>query len=234
MDIIIRTTGERTENKCITEAQKQGNVHIIRAFPFGESIRQTYKMALDIGQEFIPVVDADVILKPGVLKQAMQEMATKNKNIFCLDGKTNCKVMLQNRRAGIHIYRTSMIETAYKFIDDNHIKPESNVRRSMVKLGFPTYSSKIIFGLHDWEQYYKDLWRKTVLQTYKLAKMIGNRPQKWKRLSENDLDYKVIFHAHNYGKTLDRNTFRIDARKDYGAVDGLQKLEIEEKGEMAA
>ena len=232
MDIIIRTTGERTERACIKAAEKEGHVHIIRAFPFGEAIRQTFKTALDIGQEWIPVIDADVIIKPGTIQQAILELRGKSRSTFCLDGKTNDKIMLQNRRAGVHIFRTALIPLAMNMIDDHHIKPESTVRRGMIKIGYPTYSSKIIFGNHDYDQYYRDLWRKAVLQTYKLAKMIGARPAKWKRLGETDLDYKVIYHAHNYGKTLDRDTFRIDARKDYGATEGLKKLGIIEKGEM--
>ena len=232
MDIIIRASGERTEKKCIELAEKEGHVHVVRAFPFGESIRQTYEMAIDLNNDFIPVVDADVLLKPGVLKQAIQELRGKNNNIFCLDGKTNCKIMLQNRRAGIHIYRTALLKDAFKYIDNDHIKPESNVRRSMTADGFPTYSSKLVFGLHDYEQYYKDIWRKVVLQTYKLAKMIRRRPEKWKRLSKTDLDYLVVFHANNYGKKLDRETFKIDARLDYDAAENLKKLGIEEKGAL--
>jgi hypothetical protein len=74
MEIIVRASGERTENECIRLASKQGNVHIIRAFPFGESIRQTYKLALTFNQKWTPVIDADVLLNPDVLDKAIKHL----------------------------------------------------------------------------------------------------------------------------------------------------------------
>jgi len=231
MEIIVRACGERTENECVRLAEKHGRVHVIHARPFGESIRQTYKLAQKIDQEFIPVVDADVLLFDNTLQSAIHEMRSKNKNIFCLDGTTNDKIMMMKRRAGIHIYRTSLLARAEKFIDDNHIKPETNTRKQMIKLGFPTIKSKIIFGLHDHEQYYADLWRKAVAQTRKLAGMMGNKPEQWKKLMKNDIDFFVVHHAHEYGLTLDEKII-IDIDKKYDAINQLEKLGIKEKGEL--
>ena len=234
LQIIIRASGERTEGRCAKLARKQGKVHIIKAYPFGESLRQTYALGMTFEQEWTPVIDADVLLFDGVLKKAIDELnALKLKEkVVCLDGKTKDKILMVNRRAGIHIYRTELFEKCLKYIDDGNLKPESNVRKRMHRIGYHTHVGNIIFGEHDHEQYYKDLWRKAVCQAHKVGDMIkkNNCVKKWKAMIKADPDYKVILAAHDYGKTL--KSVKIDARKDYGGSDGIKKLGLKEKKYM--
>jgi len=233
MDIIIRTCGERTTQKCIDLAKKQGNAHIISEKPFSESIKKTYLKAIELNKKWIPVIDADVLLYDDVLQKAIDELNGLSFDIFCLDGKTDDKIFNCPRRAGIHIYKTSLLETALQYIDQNHIKPESNVRREMEKRGHITYTGKIIFGKHDYEQYYADLWRKSVCQSQKLAKMIKkkNIKQYWQKMAKIDTDFKVILAGYKYGKSL-LSEVRIDADETYNAKENLKKMNIKEKGEF--
>lgn len=230
MNIIVRASGERTENECIKLVSEQGKAHVIRACPFGESIRQTYKLAIILNQKWIPVIDADVLLYPDTLQRAIIELEMRHNNkIFCYDGRTQDKIMMKARRAGIHIYRTELLSTAIQFVKDAKVKPESNVRKNMEQLGFPTYISNFIFGKHDYEQYYKDLWRKAVCQTQKISKQAKSRKNKWKELGRIDKDYFVIYHAYHHGRNLTEQIF-IDARKTYDAEERLLQLGIIEKG----
>ena len=233
MDIIIRTCGERTTQKCIDLAKRQGNVHVISEKPFSESIRKTYLKAIELNKKWIPVIDADVLLYDNVLQKAIDELNSLPSDIFCLDGKTDDKIFNCPRRAGIHIYKTSLLESALNYIDQNHIKPESNVRREMEKHGHITYTGKIIFGKHDFEQYYKDLWRKSVCQSQKLAKTIikKNIVEFWKKKAEIDPDFRVILAGHEYGRNLNTK-IRIDADETYNAKENLRKLNIKEKAEL--
>ena len=232
MEIIIRASGERTENECIKRAKLQGNVHVIRAVPFGESIRQTYQLAIKLNQKWTPVIDADVLLSAGALSHAVRWLDTCRGNIFCLDGKTKDKILMRVRRAGIHIYNTSLLHRAIHYIDNNKIKPESHVRHCMEKLGQKTVVGNIVFGFHDYEQYYADLWRKSVCQTKKLGGIIrrSGMVSKWKKLSKTDYDYMVILAAHDHGAG-DKKII-IDSRVTYGAEDGLAALGLAEKREL--
>ncbi len=232
MHIIIRACGERTEKKCIELARLQGDVHIVHAHPFGESIRQTYKLAIELGQEWIPVIDADMLLYSGTLERGIYRLKKSKKNIFCLDGKTDDKIMMRRRRAGVHIYRTSLLSHALKYVEDDKTKPESHVRKMMERKGYKTTVGSIVYGCHDYEQYYRDLWRKAVAQSHKLAGMITRRTvQMWVMKSIKDRDYKVILAAHQHGKQI-HNKICIDSRLCYGAEDGLKKLKIKEKPEL--
>jgi hypothetical protein len=232
MKLIIRSAGERTEKICEKLASEQGEVHVIKEFPFGNAIKKTYKLAQKFDQKWIPVIDADVQLYPGVIEKAIAELnQIKDKKIFCLDGKTDDKIFMQNRRAGIHIYRIDYLAMAAQFIDNTHIKPESNIRRKMSELGYHTHVGKIVFGKHDYDQYYCDLWRKAVCQTQKLAKKIRNKPTMWKNMSKKDKDFLVIYRAHYYGRQH-RCKITIDKRIDFDAAKNIQKLGLKEKGEM--
>lgn len=234
MKIIIRACGERTEKKCIQLAKKQGTVYVVKAHPFGETMRQSYKLAMELRQEWIPMVDADVLLYNGVINRAIAYLKSlKKKNIFCLDGKTNDKIFLRVRRAGIHIYKTDLLPEAIKFINDKSIKPETHVRKVMIELGYKTdKGGKILFGAHDYEQYYRDLWRKSVAQTQKLAGLLRRSKvvKKWQLLSRNDNDFKVILAAHRHG--MGYEDIYIDSRIDYGAAEGLRLLGLKEKGKL--
>jgi len=233
MDIIIRSCGERTAKRCEELASQQGNTHTIRAVPFSESIWQSYQLAIELDQEWTPIIDADVLLYDGVLESAIKELQKQPVNVFCLDGKTDDKIFGMSRRAGIHIYRTRLLPAAMNVIAPRKIKPETHIRKEMEKLGRYTTTSRIIFGRHDYEQYYTDLWRKAVCQTQKLEKMIDrkNVVSEWAYKSKRDNDFKVILHAHMYGKKI-QEKITIDARENYGAAEGLEKLGLVEKGKL--
>ncbi len=234
--IIVRCCGERTEKRCIQLAKKQGDVFVVKAAPFGETMRRAYKLAIEFNQEWTAMVDADVLLHGGTLIKAIKNLKnSKKKNVFCLDGKTKDKTFMRTRRAGIHIYKTDLLPYAMKFIDDKKLKPESHVRKEMEKLGLKTVTGGgIVFGLHDYEQYYCDLWRKAFAQSRKLAGMVRRSPgiiKKWHMLSLRDADYRVIYEAHKLGR-LYKGDIVIDVKKNYGASQGLRSLGIKEKGKL--
>ncbi len=235
MKIIVRCCGERTESKCIELAKKQGNVHIIKTRPFGESIRQSYKLAITFNQEWVPMIDGDVLLIDNSLLKGLKFLnIQKDPKIFCLDGKTKDKIMSCTRRAGVHIYRRTLIRQAVKYIDSNQLKPESHIRRTMSKNGYKTVTSPVVFGYHDYEQYYHDLWRKGFAQSQKLARLIRKKQKykKWKKLALKDRDFTVILAAHRAGNRYTGKII-IDKEIDFGAREGLEKLGIIEKGELS-
>jgi hypothetical protein len=231
MKIIVRSCGERTTQKCIELAQKQGDVKVITARPFGESIRQTFTEALTYADKWVCVIDADVLLYDGVLQQAIDDLEIqKNKNIFCLDGITLDKIFIKTRRAGIHIYQTKMLEIALKYIQNDKIKPESHVRKTMAAIhNFKTYAKcPIVFGQHDYEQYYSDLWRKAICQSQKLPRKSAKMKPKWANLKKSDADYLVVYQAHKWASENNPKII-IDADRDYNANENIARLGLQEK-----
>jgi hypothetical protein len=167
----------------------------------------------------------------------LNKIEKRYSDLFCLDGVTDDKVLVCRRRAGVHIYRTELLELAIAYIDNENIKPESTVRYKMNTLGYRTWAGgKLVFGLHDYEQYYRDLWRKSVCQVWKLKSLIEQKgcESEWKRLAESDNDYRVIMAAHEYGlANVRRDCVMIDVDMDFNAAENLEKMGIEEKGVYA-
>lgn len=231
MKIIIRGIGERTERECIRRCGLQGETYLVREYPFGASIRKSYELAMSFNQKWVPIIDADVLLHNDCLRKALQILNRKSNKIFCWDGTTNDKIMMKNRRAGVHIYNRDMLFVALQFIDNKQIKPETYVRKRMLKLGCITYKDDFVFGIHDYEQYYRDLWRKAVCQTKKLVGMTGKRPAKWKRASKRDKDFLVIYEAYKWAMKH-KPRIIIDGRLDFEADQHLKRLRIQEKREF--
>jgi len=65
--IIVRTIRERTADECIRRAAQIGDVDIVHQFtPFCDALRETYRRGMNYSQEWVPVIDADVLLYDGV------------------------------------------------------------------------------------------------------------------------------------------------------------------------
>jgi len=232
MNIIIRTCGERTEKRCIELARKQGAVHIVRAYPFGECLRQSFALAQTFPDEFVAMVDADVLLLPYTLREGIAYLRRCHSSVLVLDGVTKDFIMMKKRRAGIHIYRRALLKKAMPYINDKKTKPESHVRKSMARLGHKTVVGKIVFGLHDYEQYYADLWRKAFAQAHKLPRTSRKCRPKWAKLAKLNPDYRVILAANIEGEKY-RGGVMIDKNwSGYGAAAGLKKLGLKEKEGM--
>ena len=228
----MRSSGERTRDECIRRAALIGEVELIEGVaPFSAVLRETYEIGATFeGQEWVPVIDGDVLLEEGAILRGIEELRGR-RDIFCLDGKTKDKILAKKRRAGIHIYRRELLEAALDYVGES-LKPETRAREAMaLRHRKATFIGEVIYGRHDHEQYYRDLWRKAFIQTQKLRKTLKRRDYigKWRQLATaGDDDYRVILAAHRAGNR-EEGTLRFDATENYGALEGLRRLGIEEK-----
>lgn len=233
INIIVRCSGERTEKKCIELAEAQGKVHVIKAYPFGECLRQSYRLGAKFtAQKWVPMIDGDVLLINGTINRAIKYLNAQHRKVFCLDGKTKDNILRCVRRAGIHIFRRALLQEAMHYIDDNELKPESTVRRAMGRRGYITVVGQVVFGYHDYEQYYCDIWKKAFCQSQKLRKLIHRKNIKatWKKLAVKNPEFKIVLAAHAAAEKYNQPIV-IDRRCDYGANEGLEKLGLKERGE---
>ena len=233
MKIIVRTVGERTRDECIRRARLEGDVDVIEGItPFHEVLRATYETGVRYDQDWVPVVDGDVLLKDGVIAQAVHELRYMG-NVFCLDGRTKDKILHTVRRAGIHIYNRRMLEQALEYVKDS-IKPETRAREAMANNhNAYTHVGAIVFGYHDYEQYYRDLYRKAYLQTRKLRTKLPRFMKRWPQLALRDDDYKVIIAANRVAWNRECEV-AFDASIYYDADDAIARLGLEEKGPYEA
>ncbi len=107
------------------------------------------------------------------------------------------------RKAGIHIYNQSyldlLINPNRKYSNDD--RPETKINLQMKKEGHPILFSNIVAGLHDFEQYYKDLWLKGYVFSGKSQYWVNKCIARWREKSKTDLDYLALLAGYNSGLT---------------------------------
>jgi len=70
LTVVIRSIGERTENKCYQLIEKQiskRNIFIVRKRPFTESIKESFKIAIEEKRKWLLCIDADVLVRENAI-----------------------------------------------------------------------------------------------------------------------------------------------------------------------
>lgn len=204
--VIIRTVGERTTELCYELVKKQiaaENIHIISETPFTEAVRKTFEVGLRENRMWTFVVDADVLIKPSVIEKIVCHAETFEQNVFEVEGKIIDKFIfnINPREAGNHLYRTSLFEEAMQYVPDPYkeIRPETFIKELMKVNGYPWIKSHTVVGIHDFEQYYKDIYRKCFVQAKKHGYIVNDLVNQWEVLSFRDKDYEFALQGFRAG-----------------------------------
>lgn len=221
VSIIIRHVNERTLNISKVMAENEvgvQNVFLVTGIPFEKTLFETYKLAVSLSSKWIMTLDADVILKKGSVKNLLNFAETLPEHFFQVEGLIYDKLLNNYREAGHRIYRKSLLNQALNLFSnlDNHIRPERQIIKLMSQKGFPSFKTNIVSGIHDFEQFYKDIYRKCFVHAQKHQYLIGGLISNWSKLQYNDLDYKVAIAGAWDGLTKNHNaTIDISVFEDY-------------------
>lgn len=233
--MIIRAAGERSTGLCkklIEEQGFEGNIFFTRETPFSAALRKSYDIGISEGRPWTFCVDADVLLRESSIQTLLKFAEDQPANVFEVQGFVHDKFFTIPRQAGNHLYRTSMLERAIKLIPDEgvDIRPESYVLRTMQQNGFPYKTFPSIIGLHDFEQFYFDVYRKAFVQAHKHLNYTEKMVPLWKENAEYDKDYDVALHGFTDG-ILNRKDVYID-KKQKLYREKFEKLDISEKDDV--
>lgn len=203
--VIIRSVGERTESLCKKLILDQGvpkrNVLIIREAPFSAAMKKSFEIGINRGLRWTLCVDADVLLRENAISEMVRLGNKQSANILELQGLVLDKLTNSIRQGGPHLYRTSLLESALKFIpkEGTDIRPEASTLLAMEKLGFPWKQVHVLFGLHDFEQYNRDIFRKCFVHAHKHLNWLEKLVPCWKEKANDDDDYYVALTGLAYG-----------------------------------
>jgi hypothetical protein len=98
----------------------------------------------------------------------------------------------------------------------------------MADIGFHYYFGKEVYGLHDYEQFYKDIYRKGFLHAKKHWRYLSHFEKFWFDNKQIDFDFSVALfgfeQAQKYTGTVyvDRNFFPMEL-SDYLEVNGYRE-----------
>ena len=231
---VIRGVGERTLPMCraLLEIQLPSErIHLASAVPFETTLEHCYEIGIASGAKWMLTVDADVLMFPGSVSTLI-DAATEMPACYAqLEGRIFDKILGTYRQAGHRIYRTSILKTARQLIPDagTAIRPEHETLQRLGKRGHPSRRISEVIGLHDFEQYYKDLYRKSFVHAIKHYPKAREILQRCAKNREADTDFNIIRRAVHDGLesteqiSIDKSKF--DSRSDVA----LRDLGLDEK-----
>jgi hypothetical protein len=196
--VIIRSVGERTESLCKKLILKQGvpeeHLFVIRETPFSKAMRVGYQKGIDNGLKWTYCIDADVLLAEHAIRDMLTIANGQPKEVFTLSGKCIDRFIPEPRAVGNHLFRTSALQQLINSIapyEEEAIRPESHAKRKLFDAGYSELKVKKIIGLHDYEQFYLDVFRKAFVHANKHTELIGEMAAHWKKHQHDHDDYRV-------------------------------------------
>jgi hypothetical protein len=241
VSIIIREVGERTLSLCRALAEAEvgaERVVTISEVPFEKALRKTYELGSEMDTPWVLVVDADILLRQGAVADLLHIAEQLDANVFEVQGRVLDKLAQGFRGAGIHMYRAALMKTAMQLMpaEGQVIRPERYTMTAMQKTGFAWLSiPDIVMGLHDYQQYCRDIWCKAFLHAKKHASWLPYVQPLWHRLAKDDADFQAALmgleagrQSNSDGKTDIRVFDMSEIERDF------QEHGIAEKASLAA
>ncbi len=209
--LIIRSANERTVSLCEKLILEQGvnkeNVFIVCETPFSAALKKSFEIGIFRKLPWTFCVDADVLLRPGSVEYMIKIASRQKVNMCEIQGMMVDKFFCGPRPGGIHLYRTSLLPQALKMIPEEgiDIRPEFHTLQKMRDDGYPFVKVPYIVGIHDFEQYNYDIYRKCFIHGIKHLKHAEMLISAWKVYANEDADFKIALRAftdsiiHNNG-----------------------------------
>jgi hypothetical protein len=216
--VIMRTVGERTEELCrrlILQQVPEENVITVSNTPFSAALADSYRAGIERGLKWTLCVDADVLLRPDAVATLLDTAEKSESNVCEVQGLVLDKFFGGSRPAGNHLYRTPLLPKALALIPKSGIdlRPEYYILQRMKKLGYSWIQSYKVLGLHDFEQYYRDIYRKCFVQAHKHDYRLDLFVSYWRRMKNTDPDFHIALIGLAAGIVEESQNVRIDSKK---------------------
>jgi len=236
--VVLRSVGERTAGvaRRLARAQLTSDVDItlVNEAPFETALRATYLAGLRAGKKWTMTLDADVLVLPSAIATLLAEAEAMPSHYFQTQGRVFDKITGTYRSAGPRVYRTDLLRCAIENIPEPsaELRPEFFVLDRLAKSGHPFRGVGAVAGLHDYEQFYGDLYRKSFVHTKKHTFLVSAIVQRCAPRLHSDRDFLAILKGVWDGLLHD-GPVAIDARKfDASIARALAELALEEKREI--
>lgn len=233
--LIIRAAGERTADisrrLAIVSGIAENDITTVSEVPFEVALGACYEAAVRAGKKWTMTLDADVLMMKSATSRLLGFAEEMPSHFFQMQGRIFDNITGVYRQAGPRIYRTELLPLALKYIPGigAQIRPESYTITQMVGLGYPSRLVPMLSGLHDFEQYYADLYRKSFVHARKHSELLPDLIVRCARLMHGDADFLVILKGL-WDSLITQGAVTIDAGR-YGeqAARALESLGIAEK-----
>lgn len=205
LTIIIRSSGERTVPviwNLLKQQVSEEQIFEVNEVPNSRALKKSFEIANKENREWLLLIDGDILPFRKLIDRFLQITAALDNRVFCIQCSNIDKMMRIYRPSGVHLYRTSLIERALELIpgENKTLRPESTMMSRMEDNGYPTLFMEEVLALHDFEQYYKDLYRKGYFCAHKFTKKIPYLKELWTQLSNENRDYEILLEGMKKGE----------------------------------
>lgn len=236
--VVIRAAGERTEALCEQLALQQvphEHVVVIHERPFTTALRTSYELGLDGGLLWTLCLDADVLLCETAIPRLLALADELGKDALGVQPRILDKFFGGPRPAGVHLYRTCLLNEARTLVLEvgQTLRPETHVMKQMAARGHDHVPATDVVALHDFEQFYRDIYRKTFVHAHKHRRYVSHLGRLWQRLAAEDPDYQVAVWGLRAGRIFD-GPLQLDVRCFPQEIDALLRMQgWQEKGDLS-
>jgi len=205
IEFVIRTVGERTEDVCIELVNRQKKeyeiLHVLRENTHLKAVESTIRIGINSNAKWLIAIDADMLLTPESLQSIRKEISISSSDTAIIHPAVVDK-MYRMRRWGLTVYRRSILnELDDKFQEireKQHLKIEGAAIKALSeKKNRQVVFSRNVAAIHDFYQFYRDLYRKAYLNTLRNPGYNKQAAKHWKRLAGADSDYLIMLKAMN-------------------------------------
>jgi len=194
--VIVRAAGERTADYCCAELVRQStksSVERIELTPFWRTLREGLEHGLNSGAPWVLSVDADVIPAIDAVHRVTGWIDRCDANVGVISGMIQDKLMGGIRYGGIRLYRSSVIPLMLELMpaQGENVRPESSAISRLTERGWRHETLPDLVGLHDYEQYYRDIYRKAFFHVQKHGARVARFLDLWMAGAKHDDDFRA-------------------------------------------
>jgi hypothetical protein len=203
--IVIRAASERTvrcAKKIAATMVSETDLAIVEESPFEEALRRMCDEGIRAGREWTLVVDADLFVSPIRIKRFVEFARRSHESVFQVQGFILDKLSGIVRNGGPRLYRTSTLSEARAQVpaDGESHRPESvDMIEGMQRLGYRSVVAPLVLATHDFEQYYRDIYRKSYAHSIKHPAWIAEVVPFWREAGDADADFRIALHGMWHG-----------------------------------
>ena len=193
---IVRSAHERTEEFCVRIAKLQvpdDRVVVIHERPFTAALARAFEIGMDFDLGWTLCLDADVLLADGAVRHMLDAVQADPETGFGGTGYILDKFYGGRNRGGPHLYRTSLLRKALPLVPDaaESLRPETHVKMVMSAQGHDWGTIDSLLGVHDFEQFYRDIYRKMIVRARKSSQNLMRLLRRAMANSRIDKDFAV-------------------------------------------
>lgn len=193
--VIVKTAGERTVDASLALLREQVSADRILVVDERQSetaIRRTYELGLERSAAWTMTLGADALLRAGAVSEFAAEANRMPADYFHVECRIFDKFTGLYRQAGQRMYRTKLLGLALQNIPlpGATMRSEYTVIQAMARLGHPSRRVALVAGLHDFEQYYRDIYRTAFVHALKHRSLVPSIVERCLTCWDDD-DFKV-------------------------------------------